>query len=275
MDGQHVHAVLQQADVRREIETLGDKRGGIRVLRRGGRIPSGAGGRTGLGDFDAIQIGDEAVIVVHAQGQLIKRRKFIGDDLEWHAHQRRGVHVARGGREVGADETVERTSGWHCENLNLCQRENVCFVSIADAAAAGKVRVRCATNLNLCSDDEPAGQLDQVEGQIGRAQQDVLSIQEWRGVVRRTGGAENSHRDVAEAGSTAAFTVGDDDALDSIIGAEIDGPRGGKSLACGGVGEVRCDPIHGEVRWVSAERGGLRRGLSARNVGGGTSNEDV
>ena len=103
VDGQHVHAVLQQVDVRREVEALGDERRCIRVFRYGSGIPREAGGSVCLRDFDSIQIRNEAVIVIHAQRELIQRRKFIGDDLERHSKKGRRVVILHGGGEICPD----------------------------------------------------------------------------------------------------------------------------------------------------------------------------
>ena len=102
LDGQHILAVHQQARRQRDGNILEPDGVGWRALGGGRRVPFGLGGGVAGGNLLSIQPGDEAVVVLHPQGEG-RDRPGVGDRKR-HANERGGVVPAHGRPEIIGDE---------------------------------------------------------------------------------------------------------------------------------------------------------------------------
>ncbi len=109
MDGEHVAAVDEEIEKRRDIDRFGDKRCriGAGAGRRG--IISRRGGGVPRGDLGAVQIGDEPVVVPHLQRQGSEAGHVGGGKRDTDITAR--IDIAHRALDVGADRPAGRTGG--------------------------------------------------------------------------------------------------------------------------------------------------------------------
>lgn len=110
LDGEDVLAVLKEVGEGGNVEVLEGGGAAIGVIAAGFRLPSeGLGwgvvfGRVGVGDALAVEVGDEAVVVLHAEGELADGGG-VGD-IEGDAEVEGGVLAVEGVAKISAGAEV-------------------------------------------------------------------------------------------------------------------------------------------------------------------------
>ena len=102
---QDVRARLQQVPHSGQVKILKLDRVRVRMRRRGRRIPRRQDRRVARGHLDAVEIGDEAIVVLHAQSERVEARQIRHG--ERNAQIRGGVDVAHGAFQVRCDLIAE------------------------------------------------------------------------------------------------------------------------------------------------------------------------
>ena len=72
LDGQDVVAQPQFVDLIREIDGFESHRRGVVAADRGGRVPGGIALEIAPGDLPAVEVGDETIVVLHLQDQVLQ-----------------------------------------------------------------------------------------------------------------------------------------------------------------------------------------------------------
>ena len=103
MNGQDIRAVLESIQETREIDCL--ELGGLdeRAFNRCLRIPGDDRRRVPPGDFSAVQIGHETVVIFEAQGEGVEGGLVV--HLERNPHIGARVHAEHVVREIGGDQS--------------------------------------------------------------------------------------------------------------------------------------------------------------------------
>jgi len=105
VDREHVGALKERPGGARHVELLVDEREVVVMVRRGARIPGERRGSIALGDFQAVEIGGESIIVFDAQGEPVeglRRRQREGT-----TDVGRGSPVVHLALDVHPDEDAE------------------------------------------------------------------------------------------------------------------------------------------------------------------------
>ena len=144
--GEDVPARSQEPQVLRHIDLLVRGRLARRAIGGGRRVESDRGRSVPPGDLDAVQVGDETVVVLRPQGERLMGQGV--EHVEGKPHIRRGACIAHQGVDVRADEVAEGREGAELAGIGV-DGEAPASAEEAEAAVPGTVAAARREELDL------------------------------------------------------------------------------------------------------------------------------